>query len=501
MLKYRQNIHERIGGFMNYIKGEDRNQIILFPESIDDYIREDNPVRVIEEYVEQLNLQELGFARSICAPTGRPPYNPKDLLKLYLYGYLNRVRSSRKLEHEAIRNIEVMWLLKRLKPDFKTIADFRKDNKKAIKAVFRDFNKLCDEWGLFGKELVAIDGTKFRACNSKRNNYSTKKLDKHIKYLDEKIDKYLNELDTRDDLEATDRKVSADEIKEKIQELKNRKEKYEGYQKSLEKSCQTEISTTDPDARFMSNSNNNVDVSYNVQTTVDSKHKLIADFKVSQKPNDLGELDNMALRAKKLFRDQDFEVLADKGYYKAEDLKKCVEKGITPYVAKQTYSNGTGDKDFYSDKFKYDKEKNVYICPNDKELYYSRARKSKDKIIGYDYKNYEACKDCQFKSRCTKSSKGRSIFRHVDQDFLDTIDVQTEQNRDKYKMRQMIVEHPFGTIKRIWGAYYFLTKGKISVTAEISLSYLSYNLRRTINILGTQETIRRLRERGKPALA
>ncbi|MDD2498584.1 MAG: IS1182 family transposase [Desulfitobacteriaceae bacterium] len=401
----------------------------------------------------------MGFARSICAPTGRPPYNPKDLLKLYLYGYLNRVRSSRKLEHEAIRNIEVMWLLKRLKPDFKTIADFRKDNKKAIKAVFRDFNKLCDEWGLFGKELVAIDGTKFRACNSKRNNYSTKKLDKHIKYLDE------------------------------------------GYQKSLEKSCQTEISTTDPDPRLMSNSNNNVDVSYNVQTTVDSKHKLIADFKVSQKPNDLGELDNMALRAKKLFRDQDFEVLADKGYYKAEDLKKCVEKGITPYVAKQTYSNGTGDKDFYSDKFKYDIEKNVYICPNDKELYYSRARKSKDKIIGYDYKNYEACKDCQFKSRCTKSSKGRSIFRHVDQDFLDTIDVQTEQNRDKYKMRQMIVEHPFGTIKRIWGAYYFLTKGKISVTAEISLSYLSYNLRRTINILGTQETIRRLRERGKPALA
>jgi hypothetical protein len=330
---------------------------------------------------------------------GRPPYDPKDMLKLYIYGYLNRIRSSRRLEHEAARNIEVIWLLKKLKPDFKTIADFRKDNKKALKKVFRDFTKLCDEWSLFGKELVAIDGSKFRAFNSKRNNYSVKKLGRNIKHIDEKIDKYMQELDEGDVTEVTDRKPDASEIKKRIQELRNRRGKYEAYKKQLEKSGKNEISTTDPDARLMCNNNNNVDVSYNVQTTVDSKHKLIADFKVSQKPNDLGELDNMALRAKKLFGGKEFEALADKGYYKAEDLKKCVENGITPYVTKQIYSNGTGDKDFYTDKFKYDKEKKAYICPAGKELYYYRDRKKDGQVIGHEYRNYEACKDCEFKDR------------------------------------------------------------------------------------------------------
>lgn len=346
---------------MGYIEGADRNQILLFPESIDDYISEDSPVRVIDEYAEQLDLRELGFNKAVCATTGRPPYSPKDLLRLYLYGYLNRIRSSRRLEHEATRNIEVIWLLKKLKPDFKTIADFRKDNKKALKAVFRDFTKLCDEWGLFGKELVAIDGSKFRACNSKRNNFSEKKIDRHIKYIDEKIDKYLQELDEGDVSESCDRKLEASEIKRRVQELKDRKEKYESYRKQLTETGENELSTTDPDARLMCNNNNNVEVSYNVQTTVDAKYNLIVDLKVTQKPNDLGELDNMALRAKKLFEGKNFEALADKGYYKAEDLKKCVDNGITPYVTKQIYSNGTGDKDFYTDRFKYDKEKKVFL--------------------------------------------------------------------------------------------------------------------------------------------
>ncbi|HOI25783.1 MAG TPA: IS1182 family transposase [Caldisericia bacterium] len=486
---------------MGYIEGQDRNQIIMFPESIDEYISDDNSVRVIDAYVEQLDMEKLGFQRTTAPVMGRPPYSPKDLLKLYLYGYLNRVRSSRRLEHEAIRNIEVIWLLKKLKPDFKTIADFRKDNKKALKAVFRDFTKLCDEWNLFGKELVAIDGSKFRASNSKRNNYSAKKLERHIKYIDEKIENYMRELDEGDTTETCDRKPDASEIKEKLQQLRERKNKYEKYKEHLDKTGENEISTTDPDARLMCNNNNNVDVSYNIQTTVDSKHKIIVDFKVSQKPNDLGELDNMALRAKKLFKGKEFEALADKGYYKAEDLKKCVENGITPYVTKQIYSNGTGDRDFYGDRFKYDKDKNVYICPAGKELYYARDRKQKGKgIIGHEYRNYEACKNCEFKDRCTKSEKGRVICRHVDQDFLDTIDLQTELNMEKYKLRQMIVEHPYGTIKRSWGAYYFLTRRKISVTAEISLSLLVYNLKRVMNILGNDELIRRLKERKRPVL-
>jgi hypothetical protein len=233
-----------------------------------------------------------------------------------------------------------------------------------------------------------------------------------------------------------------------------------------------------------------------VQTTVDAKHKLIADFKVTQKPNDLGELDNMALRAKKLFENKNFEVLADKGYYQAKDLKKCAEKGIAVYITKQTYANRTKDPAFYPDQFQYDQTKNTYLCPALKELHYYRIRKKDGKVIGYEYRHPDACKDCQFKARCTRAQKGRSIFRHVDQDFLDRIDLQTKRNMGKYKLRQMIVEHPFGTIKRGWGAYYFLTKRKVSVSAEISLSFLAYNLKRVINILGTEEILRRLRQRG-----
>jgi len=485
---------------MGYIQGEDRNQLILFPECLDDYINDNSSVRVIDEYIEQLDLKELGFKKAVKPSVGKPPYHPKDLLKLYLYGYLNRIRSSRRLEHEAIRNIEVIWLLRKLKPDFKTIADFRKDNKKAIKRVFRDFTKLCDAWGLFGKELVAIDGTKMRASNAKRNNYSVKKLERHIKHLNEKVEKYLQELDESDNAAACDRKPDAREIKERIQELKQRRQKYETYQQQLKESNTNEISTTDPDARLMCNNNNNVDVSYNVQTTVDAQHKLIVDFKVTQKPNDLGELDNMALRAKKLFGGKKFEALADKGFYKAEDLKKCVANGITPYVTKQVYSNGTGDQDFYADKFKYDQERKIYICPAGRELYYRKDRTQKGKVIGHEYRNYGACKECTFKSRCTKSKKGRIICRHVDQDFLDTINFQTEANMDKYKLRQMIVEHPFGTIKRSWGAYYFLTRRKVSVSAEMALSFLAYNLKRVINILGTEEILKRLREKREPVL-
>jgi len=316
---------------MGYIEGQDRNQIILFPESIDEYVSDNNAIRIIDEYIEQLDLEGLHFNRAATPSLGRPPYHPKDLLKLYIYGYFNRIRSSRRLEQEAIRNLEVIWLIRKLKPDFKTIADFRKDNKQALKKVFRDFTRLCDEWELFGKELVAIDGSKFRACNAKKNNYNQKKLARHLAYLDEKIEGYLKELDHHDRAESPDRKPDAKEIKERIQQLKDRREKYESYQRELKQSGGNEVSTTDPDARLMANSNNHVEVSYNVQTTVDAKHKLIADFKVTQKPNDLGELAHMALRAKKLFGNKAFEALADKGYYQAQDLKKCTKNGITVY--------------------------------------------------------------------------------------------------------------------------------------------------------------------------
>ena len=486
---------------MPHIQGQDRYQITLFPESIDQYISDGNPVRVIDEYVEGLDLEVLGFTRTVCNSAGRPPYHPKDLLKLYLYGYLNRIRTSRRLETEASRNIEVIWLMNKLKPDFKTIADFRKDNKKALKNVFREFNRLADGWGLFGKELVAIDGTKFRADNSKKNNFTEKKIDRHLKYINEKIELYMKELDEGDRAEACEIAPSTEEVKKRIQKLHNRKGKYTEMVNQLAQEESRELSTTDPDARQMYNRNGGVEIGYNVQTTVDAEHSLIMDFKVTQNPNDLGELDNMALRAKKLFGGKDFEALADKGYYKADDLKKCVKHGIQPYVSKQSFSNGTGNEDYYPNKFIYDKDKKTYTCPQGIELTYYRERKAKGKVIGYGYRNYKACEKCQFKDLCTKSKKGRDIFRHVDQDFLDTIDQQFEQNIKTYKLRQMIVEHPFGTIKRNWGAYYFLTRGKASVTTEISLSYLMYNMKRVISILGVEEILRRLRERRKPATA
>ena len=388
-------------------------------------------------------------------------------------------------------------LLGKIRPDFKTIADFLRDNKKALVQVFRDFTRLCNDWQLFGKELIAIDGSKFHASNSKRNNYSKKKLARHINYINEKIAGYLSELDETDQVEAQDRKPDTKEIKERIAQLKERKAKYQGYQDKLEETNQNELSTTDPDARLMANNNNSVEVSYNVQTSVDARHKLIADFKVINKPNDLGQLAPMALRTKKILGNEKFTVLADKGYYNAHDLAYCNKKKITTYVTKQVYSNGTGEKEFYPDKFSYEKEHDCYLCPAGKRLYYYRTRKKDGKIIGKDYRNLEACLSCPVKNRCTKAVNGRTIFRHRNQDFLDEVDRQTQENLKTYKLRQMIVEHPFGTIKRAWGASYFLTRRKASVSAEIALSFLAYNLKRVINILGTEEILRRLQANGK----
>ena len=486
---------------MPYIKGTDRNQVTMFPESIDDYIASDNSVRVIDAYVEQADMVAHKFTFARCPKTGRPPYDPKTLLKLYLYGYLNRIRSSRRLEDEANRNLELIWLLEKLAPDFKTIADFRKNNKKALKELFKDFSRLCKQWGLYGKETAAIDGTKFKASNSKKNNFSKKKLNRHIKYIDEKIDSYLDELDKNDEIEKEDRKPSEKEIKEKIEKLKSRKNRYKEMEKELEEGEENEISTTDPDSRLMSNNNGTVDVSYNVQTAVDSKHKLIIAFDVVTQPNDLGCLSPLALLVKQFLECETIEMLADKGYYQVDCLKKCVENGIRPYVSKQSYSNRTGNKKYYADKFIYDKTKDVYTCPAGKELTYTRTRKNKDKeVTGYDYRNSKACKSCLEKTLCTKSSRGRSIFRSINQDFLDTIDLRTKEDMEKYKQRQMIVEHPFGTIKHIWDAGFFLTRGIESVTAEVALSYLAYNFKRTINVLGVEEMVKRLKERRKPAL-
>lgn len=475
---------------MPYVKGEGRNQVSLFPATIDEYITSENLVRFIDAYVEQIDVIKYEFKNSYEPGKGRPPYSPKLMLKLYIYGYLNRIRSSRRLEDEAKRNIEMMWLLGKLTPDFKTIADFRKDNKNALKSIFKDFTRLCRDWDLYGKELVAVDGTKFRASNSKKNNYSQKKIQRHLKYIDEKIKEYLKELDGNDDLEKGDFKLSAEELQEKLEDLKKRKETYEGYAEKLE--TEKEISTTDPDARLMSNNNNSVEVSYNVQTAVDSKNKLIVDFKVTNNPNDFGQLSPMALSVKDFFSVSSLDILADKGYYQFDCLARCLENNINPYVSKQIHSNATGDRDYYHDKFSYNKEKDIYICPEGFELTRGRHRKSKGELIGYSYNNYPACQDCQAKNSCTKNKRGRTIFRHIKQDLVDAVDITKESNMQKYNKRKEIVEHPFGTIKRGWGAGYFLTRRIPGVTAEVSLSYLAYNIKRAVNIIGVPEMIKRL---------
>lgn len=469
---------------MAYIVGESRKQITLFTDSLDDMIAEDNHVRGIDAFVTSLDMSELGFLKAEPMGIGRNPYDPRDLLKLYIYGYLNGIRSSRKLETETHRNIELMWLLCKLRPDFKTIADFRRDNKEALIKVFKQFNVLCKNWGLFSEGLVAVDGSKFRANNSKRSNYSQKKIKRNIEYLNERIDDYMRALDDSDEREAELTIPTADEIRQRMSELKERKQDYETMLNEMQAQGIKELSTTDPDARMMSVNNNGVDVCYNVQTAVDAKHKLVLDCEVINNPTDHGQLNIMANRAKEVLGVEELDVLADKGYYSTNELVKCEESQITTYVAKQQH-HGHQEEEFRGDRFTYDSEKDLYICPAGHELYPGKTRKVND-VEYRDYKNHRACKNCELKERCTRNQKGRIISRNLHQELLDKVDRRTEDNKALYRMRQMIVEHPFGTIKRQWGFGHFLTRGLSSVKTEASLTFLAYNLRRVMNILGVE---------------
>lgn len=480
---------------MAFITGIDRNQKIMFPEYVEDYVEEDNPIRVIDEYVETLNFIEMGFTKTTEIRPGAPGYHPSILMKLYLYGYANGIRSTRKLESEANRNIEVMWLLRRLKPDFKTIADFRKENRNNLVKVFKDFSLLCKELGLYGKELIAVDGTKFKANNSKRNNYNQKKIDRQVKYIDEKTQEYLKALENNDSTEENQVKYSSEEIKEKLEYLKQRKKTYEAIEQELKESGETEISTVDPDSRLMENKKNGLEMGYNLQIAVDEKHKLIVDFDVTQNASDQGNLNAMSQKAKKAFNMEDkdeLELLADKGFYQAEDLKKCEENNTITYVSKQTYANSTNDREFYTDKFKYDKDKDIYLCPGGYEL--NKINHKKEDRKSTKYRNYEACKNCEYKTRCTTAVKGRIITRSKDQDFLDKVDARTQENMDKYLQRQMIVEHPFGTIKRTMNAGYYLCRGMESILGETSLIMLAYNFKRVLNIVGIDNLRRKIAE-------
>ncbi|MBD1847357.1 IS1182 family transposase [Cyanobacteria bacterium FACHB-63] len=471
---------------MPHIQGRDRHSEVQFPLMLDDYIDAENPVRFIDAFVDQLDLAALGFVRVEAAAEGRPGYHPGDLLKLYLYGYLNRIRSSRALERETHRNVELMWLLKQLRPDHKTIADFRKVHSDALRGVCRQFTQLCKELELFGGELVAIDGSKFLAVNSRRRNFTVDKLQKILKEVDEQIEGYLSELEQQDAaapfLEQTER------LQRKLEGLHERKAKHEGLQAQMIEQGQTQLSLTDPDSRRMVDGPN-APICYNVQTAVDAKHKLIVAHEVTNDVSDQLWLAPMALQAQEVMEVEEIEAVADRGYYDSQNVKQCVDAGITPYVSKPPTSKNGPLGRFTKEAFTYDGELDVYRCPAGESLTFRFEAMQKGRMM----RNYElpsrVCRNCELKTQCTDAARGRRIRRWEDESLLEEIRDRVKANPQKMKQRREMVEHPFGTLKRGMNQGYFLCRGLTKVRGEMSLSILSYNLKRVFNILGVEAMI------------
>ena len=473
---------------MDHVQGLDRSQEILFPTKIDDYIEEENLVRFIEAFVALLDMTLLGFVHAKTKTTGRPPYNPADLLKLYIYGYLNSIRSSRKLEKETYRNVEVMWLLKKLTPDHKTIADFRKNNPESIKKVFKQFVLFCKELGLYGAEVVAIDGSKFKAVNSKKRNFNEDKLIKKLKDIEEKIEGYLQELEKNDNEESSISQPDVKEIKEKIKQFEERKLEYQELLRKLEETGETQVSLTDPDSRMMKN-NQKFDVCYNVQTTIDDKNNLIVDYEVTNDVNDKKQLNAMASEAKEILEVESLDVLADKGYYNTDEIKKCVDNNTIPYIpepkSKQPKEESIPKAGFRDCDFNYDTSRDVYTCPEGHELTFS-VMSEKNKKIMKEYRS-DNCSTCECKSKCTRNKNGRVIFRWEHEEILDEMRERVKEDKDVVKKRNCMSEHPFGTIKRGFNQGYLLLKGLRKVGGEVGFTMLAYNIRRVINIVGVSK--------------
>ena len=487
---------------MEFISGEGRHQTIMLPDRVDDYVDGNNAVRVIEAYINSLNLFELGFAKTEPAETGRPMYDPKDILKLYVYGYMNRIRSSRRLEAESKRNLEVIWLIGKLSPDHKTIARFRHDNSKALKNVFRDFVKLCVRLGLYGKELLAVDGSKFKAVNSRKRNFTEKQIQDKITKITEKIDEYMKTLDSNDAAEDSGgREKTKDEITQIIKDLREHKERYQGYADDLEKTGEKQKSQTDADSRLMTTNSQKMDVCYNIQTAVDAKNKLIVEFEVSNQGNDKNFITPMANISQELLETEQITVVADAGYESIGDIIDARNRGVDVHVAGTDFDICVPAKEGEQTEIHthkdgrcvYIAERNIALCPMGNILYPAFYRKQK-KIKGGDgvFYNYEACQQCTCK--CTKDARGR--FRYMapmvresfsktynDKDLL-VKQVRIKPDKEIIKQRKCIVEHPFGTIKRSMDSGYCLTKGIKNVTGEFSLTFLAYNIKRVINILG-----------------
>jgi transposase len=468
---------------MNHRTGLDRSQTLLFPERLEDYIGPENPVRFLDAFVASLELHALGFDKARCANTGRPPYDPAVLLKLYLYGYLHRVRSSRLLEAECLRNVEVIWLLGKLAPDFKTIADFRKDNLAPLKAAARQFTLLCRKLELFGGELLAIDGSKFAAVNARDQNFNADKLKDLIARADARLAEYLQAMDTADAGEPGGAALTKQELAAKIAALQDRQDWHKELLGQLDAE-QKQISVTDPDTRKMPTAHGMI-VGYNAQVAVDAKHKLIAADDVTNEVSDIQQLADMALEAKANLEFKQAEVLADAGYYNAAEVGRCVEQQITPYIPKSDTSANTARGLYGKSRFQYDAAKNVYVCPAGTALTYRFSTHE----LGRDIHYYRAsgCKTCALKSRCTRNKANRTITREANEHMMEAMARRMKQQPEKFKLRKTLAEHPFGTIKRWFGYTHFLLKGLAKVQCEWSLTTLAYNLKRVLNLVSFEK--------------
>ena len=474
-----------------YKAGIDRTQIGMY--SLEDMVGQQAMVRVIDRFIDKQNLERLGFTKTTPSYTGRPAYPPSALCKLYVYGYENGIRSSRKLERETYRNIEVMWLMDSLKPDYKTISEFRRENQRPLQKLFREFVKLCKSWDLIGGELEAFDSSKFKASNNKKSNFSRKKLDDRVARLDEKINNYFAEIEATDKAEAsetTEESTNIPELLAKLEELQTRKTQYENYKKQLDETGENEVSTVDPDARLMGNNRGGVDVAYNVHSAVDAKNDIIVAYEVTTNPADHHQLGSLIKQVKRILRVKRFTALADKGYYNGPDLLRAKKHKVLAIIARQNPPTPKNlPEEFHTENFKYNESTDAYTCPQGHAL----PKRSKKTAQRQKYYNKSACSNCPHRSECIKgNAKYRTVTRSHYSKIYEQADKRFAENKELYRRRQEIVEHPFGTVKRTMNGGYFLLRTRRKVRTEIALLFLGYNLKRALNVLGFDAIMARL---------
>ncbi len=475
-----------------FVEGVSRDQVSFLPECLDDFIDEDNPARVVDVFVDGLDLRDLGFDRIDPRSTGRPSYHPSVLLKLYIYGYLNRVQSSRRLEREAGRNVEVMWLIGRLAPDHKTIADFRKNHGKAIRKVCSQFVELCRRVGLLTSASVAIDGSKFKAVNNRDRNYTTAKMARRMKQIEESVERYLHQLDSADRQEPTTAiKSRVTRIHEKIDKLQEEMKRLKALEIEMMASPDEQISLTDPDARSMATSGRGSGVvGYNVQAAVDTEHHLIVAHDVIQSGSDRAQLAPMAEKAKIALGVDEIDVVADRGYFSAEQILECDQANITPTLPKPMTSGNRKKGLFVKQDFRYDVNGDVYICPAGEPLRHHTTTVEKGLTIRRYWTN--VCHKCSIKERCT-TGKERRVTRWEHEHLIERVQQRLDNTPQAMRVRRETVEHPFGTLKMRMGATHFLMKRLRNVKTETALNVLAYNLTRVINIMGVQPLMAAMR--------